>query len=77
MTYEAHFFFRKSEYSVDPKNIYQKKEKWKKKFMVFLDNLIWIGNGKFSLLLPEYSYLEVKVLTSSPKISDLIKNSFF
>ena len=46
-------------------------------FMVFLDNLIWIGNGKFSLLLPEYSYLAVKVLTSSPKISDLIKNSFF
>ena len=29
----------------------------------FLDNLIWIGNGKFSLLLRE--------------VSDLIKNNFF
>ena len=43
----------------------------------FSDNLIGIGNGKFSFLLPEYSQLPGNVLTSSPKISDLIKNSFF
>ena len=43
----------------------------------FIDNLIWIGNDKFSLLLREYSQLGVNVLKSSPKISDLIKNSFF
>ena len=28
----------------------------------FLDNLIWIGNGKFSLLLREYSQLAVNEL---------------
>ena len=28
----------------------------------FLDNLIWIGNGNFSLLLREYSQLAVNVL---------------
>ena len=27
-----------------------------------LDHLIWSGNGKFSLLLPEYSQLAVNVL---------------
>ena len=43
----------------------------------FLDDLIWIGNGKFSLLLREYSQLGFNVLTSSSKISDLIKNNFF
>ena len=43
----------------------------------FLDNLIWIGKGKFSLLLREYSQLAVNVLTSSSKISDRIKNNFF
>ena len=40
----------------------------------FLDNLTWIGNGKFS---PEYSHLAANVLSSSPKISYLIKNNFF
>ena len=43
----------------------------------FLDNLIWIGKGKFSQLLREYSQLAVNVLTSSSKISDRIKNNFF
>ena len=43
----------------------------------FLDNLIRIGNGIFSLLLWEYSQLAVNVLTSSRKISDLIKKYFF
>ena len=45
--------------------------------MCFLDNLTWICDGKFSLLLREDSQLAVKVLTSSPKILDLIKNNFF
>ena len=43
----------------------------------FLNNLIRIGNGKFSLLLGEYWELAVNVLTTNPKISDLIKNNFF
>ena len=47
------------------------------KIYVFLDNLAEFGNGKFSLLIWEYSQLAVNVLSRSPKISDLIKNSFF
>ena len=43
----------------------------------FLNNLIRIGNGKFSVLLGEYWELAVNVLTSNRKISDLIKNNFF
>ena len=42
----------------------------------FWDELTWIGKSKFSLLLREYSQLEVNVLSSRPKISDLIKNNF-
>ena len=41
-----------------------------------LDNLICIGNGKFSPLLREYSWLAVNVWSSRPQISDLIKNNF-
>ena len=33
----------------------------------FLDNLIWIGNGKFSLLLREYSQLAVNVLKANSR----------
>ena len=47
------------------------------KIFRFLDNCIYISDGKFSLLLREYSQLGVNVLTSSSKISDLIKNNFF
>ena len=43
----------------------------------FSDNLIKVGNGKFSLLIREYSKLTVNVLSSSLKISDPIKNNFF
>ena len=43
---------------------------------VFLDNLIWSGNGKFSLLLREYSWFQGNLLSSTPKISDLIENNF-
>ena len=48
-----------------------------KKLYCFLDNLIWIGNDKLSLLLLEYKYLPVNLLSSSPQISDLIKYNFF
>ena len=33
----------------------KKKKKTLQKIFGFLDNCIWIGNGKFSLLLREYS----------------------
>ena len=42
----------------------------------FLGNLILICNGKLSLLLRDNLKLAVKMLRSSPKVSDLIKNSF-
>ena len=47
-----------------------------RKIYGFLDNLIWFGNGKFSLLLREYSELAVNMLTSSRKMWDLIKKNF-
>ena len=47
------------------------------KLYCFLDNLIWIGNDNLSLLLLEYTYLPVNLLSSSPQISDLIKYNFF
>ena len=43
----------------------------------FSDSLIYPGNGKFSLLIREYSYFGVNVLSRSPKISDPIENNFF
>ena len=48
------FFLRTLEFSVDP-NKKNKKKKMEEKVYGFSDNLIGIGNGKFSLLLPEYS----------------------
>ena len=48
-----------------------------RKKYVFFDNLISIGNGKFSLLLREYCNLAANVSSTSPKISDLIKIEFF
>ena len=48
-----------------------------KKVYGFLDDLILIGKGHFSLFLRVYLYLAVNMLTSSPKISDLNKNNFF
>ena len=48
-----------------------------KKVYGFFDNWDLIGNGKFSLLLGEYSQLAANVLASSPKMSYLIKNNFF
>ena len=51
-------------------------KKMQQKTSVFLVNLISIGNGKFSLLIQEYLQLAGNVLSSSPKISDLIKINF-
>ena len=44
---------------------------------VFFDNLISIGLGKFSLFLREYWELAANLLSTIPKILDLIKNKFF
>ena len=78
LTYETHFFFFSGnwKFNVDSKNE-EKKKKMHLKTYCLLDNLIRIRNGKFSLLLHQYSYLGVNMLTSSPKISDVIKNNFF
>ena len=43
----------------------------------FSDSLIYGGNGKFSLLIREYSQFGVNVLSSSPKMSEPIENNFF
>ena len=47
------------------------------KFDGFLDNLIWVGNGKFSLLLREYAQFPGNMLSTSPKIWNMIENNFF
>ena len=43
----------------------------------FSDNLIYVGNGKFSLLIREYAKLAVKVWSSSLKLFESNKNNFF
>ena len=72
------FFSERCKLIVDAKNASnnQKKKKKSEKIDGFLDNLIWIGNRKVSLLLWEYLRLAVNVLTKSPEISDLSKNNF-
>ena len=68
------FFFSKHwKLHVDTKNAKSISER----VYSFLDNLIWMGNRKFSLLLREYSYFPVNVLSTRPKISELIENNFF
>ena len=52
LSYEADFFFSKcSKFNLDSKNAI----KMRQKFFGHSDNCIWIGDGKFSLLLREYS----------------------
>ena len=58
------FFSEHWKFHVDTENA---KQIWQKRYG-FLDNLIRIGNGKFSILLREYSSLAENVLTSSSKI---------
>ena len=52
-------------------------KKMQQKIYGFSDSLIYVGNCKFSLLIREYSYFGVNVLSSSIKISDPIENKFF
>ena len=67
------FFLKSSKFNVDSKNAI----KLLQHVFGVLDNCIWIGSGKFCLLLQEYSHSAVSVLTSNPEISDLTKNDFF
>ena len=69
------FFSEHWKLDVDIKNT--EKEKMQEKVYGFLDNFIWIGTGKFSLFLREYSQFPVNALSSSSRISDLIENYFF
>ena len=69
-------FSEHSKFNVGSENPKKKKKNWQEIFG-FLDNMISIGNVKLSLLIREYSQLAGNVLSSSPKISDLIKNNFF
>ena len=63
------FFFKKLEISCRFQK-YKKNQKkttnMPQKISAFLDNLIWIDNGKFSQLIREYSELAGNVLSSSP-----------
>ena len=67
------FFSERLKLNVDSKNA----EKISQKVSGFLDNLIWISNDKFCLLIREYSQFAGKVLSSSAKITDVIKTRFF
>ena len=73
MTYEAHFFPGHWKFHLDSKNA----KKIQQIISDFLDKLISMSNGKFSQLIREYSEFAGNVLSSSPKISYLIKNNFF
>ena len=78
LIYQAHFFFfffflKHSKFQVDSKNL----SGIAKQVYCFLDHLISICNAKFSLLLQEHSQFPINVLSSSPKISNLIENNFF
>ena len=60
-------------FNVDSKNA----KKIRQQSTGFLDKLISIGNRKFNLLIQEYSQFAGNMLSSSAKISDVIKTSFF
>ena len=67
------FFKESSKVNLNSENAIKNKQK----IVDFSDNCIWIDCSKFSLLLRESSHLTLKVLTSSPKISNLTKSIFF
>ena len=67
------FFSKHSKLIIDSKN----KKKISQKIFGFSDSLIYVGNANFSLLIREYSYFGVNVLSSSPKISDPVENNLF
>ena len=66
-------FWKCLKLTVDFENAVEKSEK----IFTFLDNFIWIGSSKFSLLPGKYFLSGVNVLTSSLKISDITKKDFF
>ena len=67
------FFSKLWKFLVDSKNA----KKMSQKIYSLSDSLIYFGYSKFSLLIREYSYFGVNVLSSSIKISDPIENKFF
>ena len=67
------FFSERLKFNVDSK----KRKENGQNISGFLDNLIRIGNDKFCLLIRDYSQFAGNVLSTSAKISDLIKTSFF
>ena len=71
------FFSKHWKFIADSKKAKKKKKKKQQKIDSFSDNLIKVGNGKFFLLIREYSKLAVSVLSNSLKISNPIRNNFF
>ena len=70
---ELFFFSKYSKFNANSENSIKKPEN----VLTFSDNGISSGSGKLSVLLREYSQLEVKVLKSNPEISDLPKKHSF
>ena len=73
LSYEPHFIFK----TVEIYCRFQKRKKMAQKIYGFSDSLIYVGNSNFSLLIGEYLYFGVNVLSSGPKISDSIEDNFF
>ena len=68
--YQDHLFFQNDvNFRITAKNA----EKW----LYLLDNCIWIGCRKFSLLRRKYLSSVVNVLTNSPKISHITNRDIF
>ena len=59
LSYNGNFFSKCSNLNVDSKIVMKKRQN----VFGFLDNCIWIGNGKFFLLCHRYLYSAINVLT--------------
>ena len=66
------FFWKCSKFDLN----FKSGEKNPKNLFCFLDNCIWIGCFKLSLLRREYLLSTVNVLTKSPKILQITKRDF-
>ena len=74
ISYEGIFFFSKwSKIDIDFRN----GNKYSEKIIWSLDNCIWTGCRKFSVLGREYLSPEANVLTKCPIISHIIKRDIF
>ena len=74
LSYEGHSFSKMLKiWSTFQKNL---EKNWQKCFC-FLDDCLWIGSVKFSLLRKEYLSSVVNMLTDSPKILHITKRNFF